>query len=76
MGMEHAGVAVGPHGRTQRPEHESTVSVASREDAPLRALSYLWIAAVQLRTTVKGAAPLDFCGVVVTRKRCPSLVTA
>ena len=49
---------------------------ASEEIGPLRALRYLWIAAVQLRTTVSGAAPLDFCGVALTRNRCPSLVTA
>jgi hypothetical protein len=40
------------------------------------ALRYLWIAAAQLSTTVSGAATLDFGGVALTRKRCPSLVTA
>ena len=37
---------------------------------------YLRIAAVQLRTTVSGAASLDFRGVALTRNRCPSFVTA
>ena len=42
----------------------------------IRALRYLWIPAVQLRETVSGALLLDLCDVVLTRKRCPSLVTA
>jgi hypothetical protein len=37
---------------------------------------YLVIAAVQFRTTVSGAASLGFSGSALTRKRCPSLVTA
>jgi hypothetical protein len=34
------------------------------------------IAAVQLTTTVSGAALLDCWGFALTRNRCPSLVTA
>jgi hypothetical protein len=43
---------------------------------PSCCIRYLRIAAVQLRTTVSGAATVDFGGVAATRKRCPSLVTA
>ena len=37
---------------------------------------YFWIAVVQLRTTVSGAAALDSRDLTLTRNRCPSLVTA
>ena len=39
-------------------------------------LHYLWSTAVQLRTTVSGAPPLDCWDVALTRNRCRSLVTA
>jgi hypothetical protein len=48
----------------------------TKQGSDLLVDDHLWSAAVQLRTTVSGAALLASPDLALTRNRCPSLVTA
>jgi hypothetical protein len=62
--------------RWPRPSLKEPCTLIGHFEGTENRLRYLWIAAVQLRTTVSDAAPLDCWGLASTRNRCPSSVTA
>ena len=62
--------------RATRWFEEAVKGEAVDDDWRANAHAYFRIAAVQLRTTVTGSAPLDCSDLALTRNRRPSLVTA